>query len=165
MGVNPGKKAYQVGPLAGVLTIMLLGGCSSGPSSSEIERTAQEKVEQYLTPCGDSYIAATVELNGQLRVHQWIPAKININADDLTTADKAAGIEWKGRVQVGSAVLTKDQDNRTVAVPVLDIHSPQGWLVKKDGKWELFRFANNALLGLQLTGDELKKVQCSALLH
>jgi hypothetical protein len=163
MEIIPGKKAYHLGPLAGVLVIMVLGGCSSGPSSSEIERVAQEKVEQYITRCGDSYIAATVESDGQLRVHQWVPAKININAEELTQTDKSVGIEWKGMVQAGLAVLDKDPDNRTVAIPVLEIHSPQGWLVKKDGEWELFRFANNTLPGLQLTGDELKKVECSAL--
>jgi len=155
----PGKKAYQLGVLAGVLAIVVLGGCSSELSSSEIERAAQEKVEQYLTRCGDSYIAATVESDGQLRVHQWIPAKINVNAEELTRTDKSVGIEWKGMVQAGSA----KRMSPGVFQPALDIHTPQGWLVKKDGKWELFRFANNTQLGLQLTGDELKKVQCSAL--
>lgn len=71
-------KDISAWPLAGVLAIVVLGGCSSGPSSSEIERAAQEKVEQYLTRCSDSYIAATLESDGQLRVHQWIPAKINV---------------------------------------------------------------------------------------
>jgi len=159
------KRTYQLGPLAGVTAIMLLGGCSSGPSSSEIERAAQEKVEQYLTRCGDSYIAATVESDGQLHVHQWIPAKINVNAEELTSTDKSVGIEWKGTVQVGSAKLIRmsSEKHETVAQPVLDIHTPQGWLVKKDSRWELFRFPNNTQLGLQLTGDELKKVPCSAL--
>jgi hypothetical protein len=142
-----------------VAVIMVLGGCSSGPSSSEIERVAQEKVEQYLTRCGDSYIAATVESNGQLLVHQWIPAKVNVNAEELTRTDESVGIEWKGMVQVGSAKRMSEG----VFQPALDIHTPQGWLVKKDGKWELFRFADNTLPGLQLTGDELKKVECSAL--
>ena len=158
----PRKKAYHLGKLAGVLVVMVLGGCSSGPSSSEIDRVAQEKVEQYLTRCDDSYIAATVESDGQLSVHQWVPAKITVNAEELTRTDKSVGIEWKGTVQVGSGKRSYGK-NGTVVQPVLEIHTPQGWLVKKDGKWELFRFANNTQLGLQLTGDELQKVQCSAL--
>ena len=165
MKISPTKRTYQLGPLAGVAAIVVLGGCSFGPSSSEIEQAAQEKVEQYLTRCSDSYIAATVESDGQLRVHQWIPAKINVNVEELTGTDKSVGIEWKGTVQVGSAKLIRVsyEKHETVAQPALDIHTPQGWLVKKDGKWELLRFANNTLLGLQLTGDELKKVPCSAL--
>ena len=149
----------QLGLLAGVLVILALAGCSSGPSSSEIERVAREKVEQYLTPCGDSYVAAAVESNGQLRVYQWTPAKINLSAERLNTTDKSVGIEWHGMVQVGSAMRMSDGGFR----PALDIHTPQGWLVKQNGNWELFRFQNNTLPGLQLTGDELKKVDCSAL--
>lgn len=149
----------QLGLLAGVLVNLALAGCSSGPSSSEIERVAREKVEEYLTPCGDSYVAATVESNGQLSVHQWVPARINLNAGELTATDKSVGIEWQGMVQVGLAMRMSDG----VYLPALDIHTPQGWLVKKHGKWELFRFPNNTLPGLQLTGDELKKVDCSAL--
>lgn len=162
---SPIKRTYQLGPLAGVAAIMFLGGCSSGPSSSEIERAAQEKAEQYLTRCGDSYIAATVKSDGQLRIHQWIPAEINVNAEELTATDKSVGIEWKGTVQVGSAELVRvsAEKHATIAQPVWT-HPAQGWLVKKDGKWELFRFANNTPeLGLQLTGDKLKKVPCSAL--
>ena len=163
MQIIPGKKASHRRALTGVLVIVVLGGCSSGPSSSEVERVAQEKVEQYLTRCGDSYIGAKVEADGQLQIHQWGPAEVNINAEELTEGDKADGIEWKGTVQVGSAVLRKEHD-RTVVIPALEIHCPQGWLVKEDGKWELFRFANNKTLrGVQLTGGELKKVECSAL--
>lgn len=68
MKISPIKRTYQLGPLAGVVAIMVLGGCSSGPSSSEIERAAQEKAEQYLTRCGDSYIAATVDSPKQYQV-------------------------------------------------------------------------------------------------
>ena len=37
------------------------------------------------------------------------------------------------------------------------------WPTSPDGKWELFKFANNTLLGLELTADELKRVECATL--
>src|SRR6476646_2910821 len=79
MQIIPVKKAYQFGLLASVLAIMLLAGCSStsrGLLMSETERAAQERVEQYLTRCGDSYVAGIVRWDGRLYPHQWKPAKI-----------------------------------------------------------------------------------------
>lgn len=151
------------GMLVSALAIMLLA-CSCGPFQSEIDKAAQERVEQHLTRCGDSYVAGSVGPDGQLFLHQWRPAKININPEKLTEVDKQNGIEWKGSVQVGSAMRSGSGENWAADFqPALEIHTPQGSLVKKSGKWELFTFGGSTQVGLVLTGQSLKKVECSVL--